>query len=144
MAIIDTGSDRVEFEIDLNDRFKASKGKSRFTGSHPNSLALSPDESLLFVTMGGTNSVAVVPMGAEDEEEEPSGGRARPARIGLVPTGWYPSSVSASADGSYLYVVNAIAPAGPTNYTDRNQYVLQKREAGLLTVPMPSPRCWPI
>ena len=70
VAIIDTASDRVELEIDLNDRFKASKGRSRFTGSHPNSLALSPDESLLFVTMGGTNSVAVVPLGDEDEEED--------------------------------------------------------------------------
>lgn len=121
VAIIDTASDRVELEIDLNDGFKASKGKSRFTGSHPNSLALSPDESLLFVTMGGTNSVAVVPLGDEDNDEKPSGGRKRSERIGLVPTGWYPNSVSVSADGGYMYVVNAISPAGPTNTTDRNQ-----------------------
>ena len=156
VAVVDTRFDRVEREIDLNDRFNASKGKTRFTGSHPNSLALSPDEDLLFVTMGGTNSVAVVPLGdkdKDDEDDEDKGegerygrdaerrsGRSRSLRIGLIPTGWYPSSVSVSADGSYLYVVNAISPAGPTNTTDRNQYVLQKREAGLLTVPMPSPK----
>jgi DNA-binding beta-propeller fold protein YncE len=151
VAVIDTRSDRLESEVDLNDRFNASKGKTRFTGSHPNGLALSPDEDLLFVTMGGTNSVAVVPLGDDDEddEEQVKGGRgddernARPRqsmRVGLIPTGWYPSSVSVSADGSHLYVVNAISPAGPTNTTDRNQYVLQRREAGLLTVPMPSPK----
>ena len=74
VAVIDTRSDRLEREIDLNDRFNASKGaakgKTRFTGSHPNSLALSPDEDLLFVTMGGTNSLAVVPLGDEDEDDE--------------------------------------------------------------------------
>jgi DNA-binding beta-propeller fold protein YncE len=134
VAIIDTRSDRVEREIDVNAQFKTSKGKIRFTGSHPNSLALAPDESLLFVTMGGTNSVAVVPLGEEDEPE----GEGR-ARIGLIPTGWYPNSVSVSADGRRLYVVNSLAPAGATNLTDRNQYVFQKRRAGLLTVPIPSP-----
>jgi DNA-binding beta-propeller fold protein YncE len=145
VAIIDTRSDRVECEIDVNAQFKTSKGKIRFTGSHPNSLALAPDESLLFVTMGGTNSVAVVPLGEEDEreskgreeDERESKGRAR---IGLIPTGWYPNSVSVSADGRHLYVVNSLAPAGATNLTDRNQYVLQKRHAGLLTIPLPSPR----
>src|SRR5262245_29079829 len=134
VAIIDTRSDRVECEIDVNAQFKTSKGKIRFTGSHPNSLALAPDESLLFVTMGGTNSVAVVPLGEEDEQESKDR-----ARIGLIPTGWYPNSVSVSADGRHLYVVNSLAPAGATNLTDRNQYVHQKRHAGLLTVPIPSP-----
>jgi DNA-binding beta-propeller fold protein YncE len=147
VAIIDTRSDRVEREIDVNAQFKRSKGKLRFTGSHPNSLALAPDESLLFVTMGGTNSVAVVPLGeGEDEEDEEENeteskgkGKSRD-RIGLIPTGWYPNSVSVSADGRHLYIVNSLAPAGATNLTDRNQYVLQKRHAGFLTVPLPSPR----
>src|SRR5262245_64259620 len=79
VAIIDTRSDRVECEIDVNAQFKTSKGKIRSTGSHPNSLALAPDESLLFVTMGGTNSVAVVPLGEEDEQESKDR-----ARIGLI------------------------------------------------------------
>jgi DNA-binding beta-propeller fold protein YncE len=138
VAIIDTDSDRVERQIPLNDRLTASDGTVRFTGSHPNSLALSPNEDLLFVTMGGTNSVAVVPLSNDEDDEE--GAPGRPARVGFIPTGWYPNSVSVSSDGRHLYVVNAISPAGPTNRTDRNQYVLQKREAGLLTVPMPSPK----
>ncbi|MPZ20513.1 MAG: beta-propeller fold lactonase family protein [Luteitalea sp.] len=151
VAVVDTVVDRIEHEVDLNDQFKASKNKTQFTGSHPNSLALSPNEDLLFVTMGGTNSVAVVPLDREDEEDEDEDeerhgstnaqtlARRRSTSIGLIPTGWYPNSVSVSADGSHMYVVNALAPAGSTNTTDRNQYVLQKRRAGLLTVPMPSP-----
>ena len=104
--------------------------------------------------MGGTNSLAVVSLDDDDDDEgedkdkgkDKDKGAAKQEgkpdgemRIGLIPTGWYPNSVSVSADGRYLYVVNAIAPAGPVNLTDANQYVLQKREAGLLTIPMPSP-----
>ena len=133
VAVIDTTSDRVTRVIDVNAPFNASRGKTRFTGSHPNSVALSPDEQVLFVTQGGTNSVAVVPLNEKGSW-----------RSGLIPTGWYPNSVSLSADGRYMYVVNALSSAGPNpqaradlNY---NQYVLQMRKAGLLTVPMPSAR----
>src|SRR5919109_1591771 len=103
VVMVDTRFDRVEREIDLNDPFAVANGKARFTGSHPNSLALSPDEDLLFVTMGGTNSVAVVPLDDgedEDEDEEnetESKGKGKSKgrdRIGLIPTGWYPNSVS--------------------------------------------------
>jgi DNA-binding beta-propeller fold protein YncE len=131
VAIVDTHSDTLVRDIDINQPFRASLGKTRFTGSHPNGLALSPDESVLFVTMGGTNSLAVVPIVGEG-----------PQPIGLIPTGWYPNSVSVSGAGTHLYIVNAISPAGPNpqlwanqNY---NQYVLQTRVAGLLTVPFPS------
>ncbi|PYT34562.1 MAG: hypothetical protein DMG58_04465 [Acidobacteria bacterium] len=72
---------------------------------------------------------------------------------GLIPTGWYPSSVSVSADGSMLYVVNGKSNTGPVpqNCTDvvgatkgdfstcgaANQYVWQLTKAGFLTVPVP-------
>jgi DNA-binding beta-propeller fold protein YncE len=74
----------------------------RYRGSIPNSLALSPDERVLYVTNGGTNSVAVVQLSA-----------ARSEVVGLLPTGFYPTAVNVSADGRTLYVVNGKSPTGP-------------------------------
>ncbi len=54
-------------------------------GSNPNSVTLSPDESTAYVTNGGTNSVAVVSLTGK-----------KPVVTGLIPTGWYPNSVSVS------------------------------------------------
>ena len=131
IAVVDTGSDQVLQVIDVNTTFPVTKGSTRFTGSHPNSLALSPDESVLYVTQGGTNSVAVVPIND-----------TRAGSIGLIPTGWYPNSISVSADGRYLYVVNAIGRGGPNTHLkdadNHNEYVLQLRPAGLLSLPVPS------
>jgi DNA-binding beta-propeller fold protein YncE len=72
-------------------------------GASPNSLTLSADELTLYVTNGGTNSVAVLSVLTD-------GG----LRVdGLIPTGWYPNSVSVSADGKMLYVVNSKSNTGP-------------------------------
>jgi DNA-binding beta-propeller fold protein YncE len=117
----------------------------------PNSLTFSPDERTLYVTNGGTNSVAVWSVLTDGS-----------LRVdGLIPTGWYPNSVSVGADGKMLYVVNSksntgpnpahcrsIAPAErnfapgcpPANQNGSgNQYTLQLTKAGLLTRPVPTP-----
>ncbi len=129
--------------------------------SNPNSLAFSPDVRLLFVTNGGANDVAVIALGsgvapaqkasAKEDHERSSSSRL----LGLIPTGWYPTSVSVSRDGQTLYISNSISPAGPSPVNCRNstslklrsdqacsaanQYVLQRRQAGLLTLPLPAP-----
>jgi DNA-binding beta-propeller fold protein YncE len=120
-------------------------------GSSPNSLALSPDESTLFVTNSGSNSVAVIALDADCH------GHVE----GLIPTAWFPNSVSVSQDGKVLYVVNGKSNAGPNptgctgtspSNTDApgcpaalqngsgNQYVWQLTKAGLLTLPVPHRR----
>jgi len=108
-----------------------------FKGSNPNGLALSPDERKLYVTEGGTNAVAVVKLDGDM-------GRV----TGLVPTGWYPNSVSVSRDGTRLYIVNGKGPEGPNptgcGYTpspaachEKNAFIFQRNRAGFLTVPVP-------
>lgn len=125
-------------------------------GSSPNSLALSPDERTLYVTNAGSNSLAVIAL--------KGGGDG--AVTGLIPTGWYPSSVSVSGDGKMLYIANSKSPTGanPSRCTDvnrgpsgsppapvqvggcpaslqngsGNQYVWQLTKAGLLTLPVPN------
>jgi YVTN family beta-propeller protein len=153
--VIDTGTNAVIATIPTTAPRQFMR---RFRpGSTPNSLALSPDERTLYVTNAGSNSVAVI--------ELQSGGASGEVR-GLIPTGWYPNSVSVGAKGQMLYVVNAKSSAGPNplNCTDvnqgpsgattaplqvsgcpasnqngsGNQYIWQLTKAGLLTLPVPS------
>ena len=65
-------------------------------GSTPNALALAPDGRRLAVANADNNTVAMVDV-------------SRPGRSeveGFVPTGWYPTGVLFSADGSQLYVLS--------------------------------------
>ncbi len=66
-------------------------------GSYPNALVVSPDNTRLYVAEAGLNSVAVVDVSTPTQ----------PRLLGRIPTGWYPTSLSLSADGQTLYVTNA-------------------------------------
>jgi DNA-binding beta-propeller fold protein YncE len=98
---------------------------------------------LLYVTNGWMNDVAVVQLG---------GGPKQSQVIGLIPTGWYPNSVSLSSDGKFMYVVNNKSLTGPnpgychvddtptsTQCLASNQYDLQLIKAGLQSFPTPGP-----
>ncbi|MFZ0686141.1 MAG: alkaline phosphatase family protein [Terriglobales bacterium] len=140
--VIDTTKDKVA------SRISVARPGYKFKGSNPNSLALSPNGQTLYVTLGGENAVAVINVATRQ-------------LLGRIPTGWYPSSVSVSADGSKLYVVNMKSNAGPNleyradcpglgippeysqllcpppNPTSRNEYILALLKAGLSTIPVP-------
>jgi DNA-binding beta-propeller fold protein YncE len=145
VVVVDTAKDRVRTEIKATAPAGMLTGRAGFKGANPTGLALSADEKTLYVTNGGTNSVAVVQLDRELDD-----GRV----VGLVPTGWYPNAVSVSRDMRYLYIANAKSPAGPnpgacrnTYYTvssdDRpcalaQQYVWQLEKGSLQVVPLPS------
>jgi DNA-binding beta-propeller fold protein YncE len=81
----------------------------KYTGANTNSVTLSPDESQLYVTNGNLNAVAVVQLTGADKGDQV---------VGLIPTGWYPNSVSFgptvnSPNGNWVYVVNGKSPTGP-------------------------------
>ena len=153
VAVIETDEDEVEEEIVTTAPEEVYGNDEMLRGSNPNSLALSPDGSTLFVTNGGTNSVAIIELGhvevakpAKEEEEEEAGER-RSRVIGLIPTAWYPNSVSLSADGQTLYIVNGKTVAGPNPNGPRSplgatgqEYVFALLKAGLAVVPLPSKR----
>ena len=114
---------------------------AQYTGANSNSVTLSPDEKQLYVTNGNLNCIAVVALGATN-----SSGRV----IGLIPTGWYPNSVSFSGDGNWVYVVNGKSPTGPNpewcygygparypGCYPANQYNPQLLKAGLQSFPRP-------
>jgi len=124
---------------------------ARLMGSNPNSLALSPDEKELYVTNGGANSIAVINLYGigSDLTLTP----VKNAVTGLIPTGWYPSSVSASRDGKTLYVVTSKSIPGPNaagcrntpstahkalnNCRAQNEYILQLNKGGFEVIPTP-------
>jgi len=115
---------------------------TKYTGANTNSVTLSPDETQLYVTDANLNCVAVVALGL------PGTSRV----IGLIPTGWYPNSVSFSGDGNTVYVVNGKSPTGPNpqwcyggygpvyykTCGSTNQYNPQLTKAGLQTFPRPT------
>lgn len=145
VLVLDTKTDKIiEIIPTIAPKYLFQNGKG-LKGANPNNVSLSPDETTLYVTNGGTNSVAVIQLKGKKS------GRSRV--VGLIPTGWYPSAVT--TDGKKLYVINSKGNAGPNPQGCRdtlsiesdslnacraeNQYVWQLEKAGFLSMPLPNP-----
>ncbi len=128
---------------------------ANYKGANTNSVTLSPDETQLYVTNGNLNCISVVALG----------GAAGSHVTGLIPTGWYPNSVSFSwypnsstfddskASLVNVYTVNEKSPTGANsqfcyggygpatwpNCMPTNQYNPERTKAGLQTFPLPTP-----
>jgi YVTN family beta-propeller protein len=63
-------------------------------GSTPDSVALSPDQSRLYVANADNNNVAVIDVSNRKESRV----------LGFIPTGWYPTALAVSADGKQVFV----------------------------------------
>src|SRR5215471_20139562 len=146
--VINTNSDSLVEEIPVLGTRRILEQLADFKGSNPNSLALSPDESTLYVTEGGINAVAVIRLADDRDGDRDDRSRV----VGLIPTGWYPNSVSLNHTGSILYVVNGKSNAGPNPQGCRdnaavggnsgpcsaaNRYVWQLTKAGFSVIPTP-------
>ena len=83
--------------IDLNPIAVSLADKHVPRGGYPNALAVSPDQTRLYVAEAGLNSVAVL------DTTDPT----HATLLGRIPTGWYPTAVSVSSDGHFLYIANA-------------------------------------
>ena len=161
VVMVDATSMRALVTIETTAPETIFANSSRLVGSNPNGLALSLDERQLYVTNGGANSIAVadgIPSGVKGLRVVAR--TAKPLNLGtvtgLIPTGWYPSSVSVSADGKMLYVVNTRSVPGPNpdgcrNATSiahgaldecygQNEYIFQLDKGGFETIPTPDAR----
>jgi DNA-binding beta-propeller fold protein YncE len=144
VSIINTGTNRIVENIVTTVPAWLLSHPAQYTGSGPNSLALSPDEKTLYVTNGGSNCVSVIRLGAHPEV------------VGLIPTAWFPNSVSVDSGNHYLYVANAKTMPGPNKERGlrkkkqgelqpgpallgegQNEYILQLEKGSLLTIPLP-------
>jgi YVTN family beta-propeller protein len=142
VSVIDTATNRVVEDIRTTAPAGVLRGLEQLPGAAPNSLVLSPNEKTLYVTNGGMNAIAVISLA-----------KGQPHRVvGLIPTGWYPQSISISRDGKTLYDVNSKSDPGPNPLYDgieipsapflvhqaANQYILQLEKAGLQAIPVPN------
>jgi YVTN family beta-propeller protein len=100
-------------------------------GTQPAALALSRDGARLYVALAGLNAVAVI------DARDP----VHLHRLGLIPTGWYPSALALSSDDRTLFVVNTkgfghdagfTGEPSPPQFADSNAVwsTLQKIELG--------------
>src|ERR1039458_2933480 len=113
--VIDTTKNAVLESIPvIAPMLPSALASSHYKGANPNSVILSPDETQLYVTNGNLNCVAVIAL---------SGTNSNDQVVGLIPTGWYPNSVSlnwypnpaqpyASTDSVNMYVINGKGPTG--------------------------------
>ena len=111
-------------------------------GSTPNALALSSDETRLFVAEADNNAIAVFDLAAATSNV--AGARGSDELSGRIPTGWYPSAVSASGDE--LVVVAAKGRGTRPNPTNAqpdqtrparsNQYTLGQTSGTISSIPL--------
>jgi YVTN family beta-propeller protein len=87
ISIVDTATNHLTGTIALQPFMK------RVAGVSPESAALSPDGSTLYVACAGINAVAVIDVHAQS-----------PQVVGFIPTGWYPDDVTVSPDGKFIAV----------------------------------------
>jgi YVTN family beta-propeller protein len=146
VAVIDTNSNTILESIPVVAPLLPSSlalSQSYYKGANPNSVTLSADETQLYVTDGNLNCVSVVALSGKNSGDQVAG---------LIPTGWYPTSVNLSGDGNTVYVINAKSPTGandsfcyggygpvgwPTCMAS-NQYNPQLIKAGLQSFPVPN------
>ncbi len=144
VAVIDTTSNSMFDEIKVTAPVSVYPNKKNYKGANPNDVVLSPDEKTLYVSNGGENAIAVVSL---------SGVAGNSYVAGLIPTGFYPNSLSTSSDGKLLYIVNGKSANGPNpQFCDTsvstapstiacdtsNQYDLQITKGGFQTLPTPT------
>lgn len=108
VSVIETRTDRVVTTLAI------APFQQRLTGLAPTAVAVSPNGRRLYVALGGVNAVAVY-----DVQE------SAPRLLGLIPTGWYPSSLDVSGDGRALAVGTLLGVGSGTGETVgmRGRYV---------------------
>jgi YVTN family beta-propeller protein len=126
VSLIATESNKTSGSIVLAPYEKAPMG------SMPNALSLSQDGKTLYVANGGNNDLALVDTGSLKVR-------------GLIPTAWFPSTVSTSRDGKLIFVTNMKGlgagpnPGGPVpeKRNPAEQYIANRARGSISVIATP-------
>ena len=124
ISVIDTHTDKVAHTVLLRPEIARD-----VAGATPTGLALSPDQTTLYATLGDMNAVAMI----DAQKLE---------LLGYLPAGWYPSAVAAAPDGRRLLVVNAKGTdarhPNPPPTTQRQQPPIGLLQGNVISIMVPS------
>jgi YVTN family beta-propeller protein len=130
LSVIDTDTDGVVRTVSVRP-----EPVRALPCATPLGMALSFDETRLFVALADLNAVAVI--STSDYRVQ-----------GYIPVGWYPTAVVTSADGKRLFVANGRGdatrvpnlPAGAAGPSPRGtpEHVLQRRAGSVSTLDVPT------
>jgi YVTN family beta-propeller protein len=126
ITVIDVKTDKIVKEIFL----KPDETIKQFRGIIPFGLAVSPDDKQLFVAESGINAIGVIDLPSFKVK-------------GHIPTGWFPSKLKITPDGSTIIVTNAkgygSGPNGGRNFKEGGEgtYIgnLMKGSVSLIGIP---------
>jgi YVTN family beta-propeller protein len=90
VSVVDVSGDQARVKETMLLR---PSNVANLPGVSPSGLALSPDELTLYASLGDFNAVGLIDIQAAELS-------------GYIPVGWYPTALTASADGNTLLVVN--------------------------------------
>ena len=109
VSVVDVASGQVAQTLLLRPEIARD-----LAGATPTNLALSADESRLFIPLGDMNAVAVADV---------SDAAGPPKLLGYVPAGWYPTGAVPSPDGRHLIVASAkgVAPRIPHDEDEKGR-----------------------
>lgn len=110
VSVVDTASDQVIETISVAPM-------SRPFGSSPNALAVSADDTTLYVANGTDNAICVVSLGVRSVGKRLGPGESRVA--GFIPTGWYPGAVLLDAKRGLLVIANTKGIGSRNQRSDR-------------------------
>src|SRR5277367_3333123 len=96
-------------DLRLVETINVSTTPNHPLGMTPSALALSPDQSHLYVVCSDANAAAVVDVTAAHSQV-----------LGFVPTGWYPTAANALADGRLVVLNGKGSRSYPNNANGPN------------------------
>src|SRR5579872_622718 len=117
VSVIDSGKMTVSRTISLDPFTPKAHGIA------PTALALSPDGGTLYVACGGINAIAVVDA-------------ATGAIRGMIPTAWYPNSLTMSGDGTSI-AVGSLLGVGPGWREAPNKRYVHADRGSIAVIPVP-------
>jgi hypothetical protein len=127
IAVIDTRKDNITEKI----RIGLIQNINQYSGSSPNALALSKDQSILYISNGLDNAIAVVQLG----KKAAAAGTGKSMVKGFIPTETYPAGLIMLND--QLVVCNLESDGADVIQQTKNARSIHQQLGSVSIIPLP-------